>query len=96
MNDSIIPYFEFSHKSIDAISAAINKDPVNNQTLEDRKDSMNSFDVFFPVTNPTVPPQTNHTFQNERQKLPIFGKRREIVDAIRSNQVVVISSETGM
>lgn len=94
VNDSIIPYFEFSKKSIEAISAAINEKLANNQTFEDRRDPMN-FDVLFPA-KPTVPPQSNNALQSERKKLPIFEKQKEITDAIQSNQVVVISSETGM
>lgn len=45
----------------------------------------------------TIPPQTTKTekFDSNRQNLPIFNLRTEILNVIEQNQVVVISGETG-
>ena len=39
--------------------------------------------------------ETRARLQEERRKLPIWARREELVDLLRSNQVLVVKGETG-
>lgn len=47
---------------------------------------------------PVVPPmpRTSNPFRESRKTLPTYAYRERILDAIENNQVILISSETGM
>lgn len=59
---------------------------------------MNDAHILREQHTPAVPPMLHKSnpFHENRKKLPTYAYRERILDAIENNQVILISSETGM
>lgn len=88
-----VPHVCLSENASNAMSKLLVDSPANEESTSITFDQ-NIF-VCEHNSEPTVPP-VNQTSKIQQKELPVHKYRREILRAITSNQVVVISGETGI